>query len=101
MSVPSLIFQPIVENAIWHGLAPKGKGKITVSIKKISSKLLEAIVEDNGVGIDVSNDQENKLYTSKGMKLVEERLKPGGSLNVSSGTGKGTSIIMLIPYKPI
>lgn len=101
LSVPSLIFQPIVENAIWHGLTPKGKGKITISVKKINSKMLEAIVQDNGVGIDASNDQANKLYDSKGMKLVEERLKPEGSLSVVSGIGKGTSIIMLIPYKLI
>jgi|LakMenEpi03Aug12_release.lakeMendotaPanAssembly.Ray.scaffolds.fasta_scaffold00533_48 hypothetical protein len=70
--VPSLLLQPIVENAIWHGFqnSPKfGELNLNFSIK---DNLLKIEIEDNGVG---RNFKTRKNHESKGMSLIESRLK--------------------------
>lgn len=77
-SIPPLILQPFVENAIWHGLQYKNQpGRIDIYISK-RNNALHAIVEDNGVGRDMSKQVQQPMLMKKeslGMKLTEERLK--------------------------
>ncbi|QTF08227.1 sensor histidine kinase [Brenneria izadpanahii] len=50
--IPSLLIQPLVENAIVHGIQPcRGKGTVVVSVKDLGDKLMIA-VKDTGHGID-------------------------------------------------
>ncbi len=52
ISIPKTIIQPLVENAIFHGIAPKeGPGQIDISLKKASDKLV-ICVEDDGIGFE-------------------------------------------------
>ena len=47
-----LILQPLVENAVHHGMRQKeGKGKLCISVQALDDKLMEVSVRDNGVGI--------------------------------------------------
>lgn len=48
--IPPMLLQPFVENAIIHGVTPKGKGAITISINNWADDWIEIIIEDNGVG---------------------------------------------------
>ncbi len=77
-TIPPLILQPFVENAIWHGLQNKpGPGHINIYISK-KDNILHAAVEDNGVGRDISKKNVQPLLVKKeslGMKLTGERLK--------------------------
>ena len=77
-SIPPLILQPFVENAIWHGLQYKNEpGHIDIFISK-KNNALYATVEDNGVGRDMSKQVAQPMLLKKeslGMKLTEERLK--------------------------
>ena len=77
-SIPPLILQPFVENAIWHGLQYKpGPGHIDIYLSK-NANALYATVEDNGVGRDMSKQVAQPMLVKKeslGMKLTEERLK--------------------------
>jgi tetratricopeptide (TPR) repeat protein len=77
-SIPPLILQPFVENAIWHGLQYKPEpGHINIFIKKINNALF-ATVEDNGVGRDMSKEVSQPMLLKReslGMKLTGERLK--------------------------
>ncbi len=77
-SIPPLILQPFVENAIWHGLQYKTEsGHINIYISK-KDNALYATVEDNGVGRDMSKQVAQPMLLKKeslGMKLTEERLK--------------------------
>lgn len=63
--VPKLILQPLVENAVFHGIEPKfGNGEIVISISD-TEKRLYIQVEDNGVGmpqndVDAINDYNEK-----------------------------------------
>ncbi len=77
-TIPPLILQPFVENAIWHGLQYKPQpGHINIYISK-KDNALYATVEDNGVGRDMSKKVRQPMLIKKeslGMKLTEERLK--------------------------
>jgi tetratricopeptide (TPR) repeat protein len=77
-TIPPLILQPFVENAIWHGLQYKNEsGHINIYISKKDNSLY-ATVEDNGVGRDMSKQVQQPMLLKKeslGMKLTEERLK--------------------------
>jgi len=75
--VPPLIMQPMVENAIWHGLKTLGRrGKITLRFKETNG-LVEATVEDNGMGlgstfVDTSSSEKKR---SMGMQITRERIE--------------------------
>jgi tetratricopeptide (TPR) repeat protein len=77
-TIPPLILQPFVENAIWHGLQYKSEtGHINIFISK-KDNALYATIEDNGVGRDMSKQVQQPMLIKKeslGMKLTEERLK--------------------------
>jgi ligand-binding sensor domain-containing protein len=75
--LPPLILNPIVENAIWHGLLPiesKRSAEIKIAIRQ-DSNTLTVLVEDNGVGIDIgritAKRNNNKSY---GLDVTEQRL---------------------------
>lgn len=98
--VPSMILQPLVENAIRHGIAPKIEGgTITLKARRRSHRLsLE--VNDDGVGI--SPGRKNEIYASGiGIRNVTERLRvlfgDQFSLKVESQPGGGTSVSFEIP----
>ena len=100
IKIPPLIFQPYLENAIWHGIiSKKEKGLITLNIQKPEPGKLICQVIDNGVGF--YSGKQLKLSTgneSKGMQITAERL--GGNHNVSieeRATG-GTCITLTICY---
>ena len=70
--VPSLLFQPIVENAIWHGFQNSEKfGNLRINFI-LKDQLIKIEIEDNGVGRNFKN---RKNHDSKGMSLIESRLK--------------------------
>jgi two-component system, LytTR family, sensor kinase len=53
VKIPSLSIQPLVENAIVHGiLKDKGKGTVTISVKKVEENKIKISIVDSGVGID-------------------------------------------------
>lgn len=75
--VPNFILQPVIENAIIHGLEPKiEKGKLSINIS-IQDEFLTFLVEDNGVGMDETEIldlykkcRENNTKQSIGLKNV-------------------------------
>ena len=71
--IPSMIVQPFVENAIWHGIVPQaGIGELVVEFFK-NKNSLTINVFDNGVGIDTSIIN-NSTHKSLGIKITKERL---------------------------
>jgi two-component system LytT family sensor kinase len=98
--VPSMLLQPIVENALKHGLATKsGGGEITMRTSIHDARLIIE-VEDNGVGIP--EDRMSQVFQEGiGISNVHERLRVlyGGDfrMDISSRTGEGTRIRIEIP----
>ncbi|QZO76551.1 sensor histidine kinase [Helcococcus kunzii] len=76
LKVPKLILQPIVENAIYHGIKPlKGKGEITIK-SYLEDETLFIIVEDNGIGPQQAKDKNIKTKLGGiGMSNVDQRIK--------------------------
>jgi len=78
IKIPSLILQPFVENAIWHGLSlKKEQKKLHISIRKKGKTHLEIRIKDNGIGRERSSlIKQKKLYKKEsiGINLTKERL---------------------------
>ena len=75
MLLPPMIVQPIIENAIKHGvLQLDGGGLIVVNFTNVDGITMIAI-EDNGVGRKESQLKADKNHNSKGLGLIEERLQ--------------------------
>lgn len=98
--VPSMLLQPIVENCLKHGLAPKLEGgKILLRTMNQAGRLVIEI-EDNGVGI--SEGKMPKVYVAGiGLSNVRERLHvlygADFELNIRSEPGEGTLIRIEVP----
>ncbi|MCG8482603.1 MAG: histidine kinase [Clostridia bacterium] len=101
--VPPMILQPIVENALKHGLMPaNSEGVLTIEAKE-GSKYVIIKISDNGLGM--TNKQLNSLYDKDckehgiGINNVNDRLMSiyGTSLDIQSALGKGTSVTITIP----
>jgi sensor histidine kinase YesM len=76
LKVPSLVLQPFVENAIWHGILPKEtNGHVALVIKR-NNQLLHISVVDDGVGLEASRKAKNALLSpkpSRGMSIIHDR----------------------------
>ncbi|WP_276470392.1 tetratricopeptide repeat-containing sensor histidine kinase [Maribacter huludaoensis] len=78
IKIPSLILQPFLENALWHGLSSKdGLKNIYLEVKKGKSGFIEIVITDNGVGRDAAEKiKDSKLLKRKsvGIDITKERL---------------------------
>jgi two-component system LytT family sensor kinase len=98
--VPSMLLQPVVENCLKHGLAPKlGGGKIELRTTNRNGRL-HIEIEDNGVGI--SEEKMPHVYVEGiGLSNVRERLRvlygTDFHLEIQSRPGQGTVIRIDIP----
>ena len=95
--LPALTVQPLVENAIKHGLMGLEEGG-TVTISAYEEQTDYCIcVSDDGVGFDVSGLTDSKKHI--GIRNVRERLQAmcGGSLTIESHPGAGTRVLVRIP----
>ena len=68
--LPGMLIQPFIENAVIHGITPKGKGNIEVAFSKKENTLICEITDD-GVGIDTDKPGNGNGVA---MKLSEKRL---------------------------
>lgn len=78
--IPPLLLQPIVENAIWHGLQPSLKSKKEMTVIFDTTETLKIIIEDNGIGRKESG-KKKKLHNSMGTHMVKDRLTLFNHLN--------------------
>jgi putative methionine-R-sulfoxide reductase with GAF domain len=101
--IPSMMIQPLVENAIWHGLmASKTEKKLLIGFTQLENKII-CTVEDNGIGISQSQkskDKNDNAHHSIGLENLQKRIKimnekydMGCSLQITdlNGTGKNRS----------
>lgn len=108
IEIPTLLLQPIVENAIIHGLAPKNKtGLLKISFR-LNDGQLQCVVEDNGIGRAASQKkQQHRDYQSKALGITRERIalfsKGMGPASfeiidlITNGKPSGTKVIVNIP----
>lgn len=116
VKIPTLLIQPFVENAIWHGLMHKeGMRNLRIEFTE-QDDVIQCIVEDNGIGRQKAKEMKistgkDKNHTSKGIEVSLERLKamqknggPPGSMYIhdmvdAEGNPTGTRIEINLPIQ--
>lgn len=100
IEVPKIILQPIVENAIYHGIKGlTGIGKIDIEVK-INEGFIIFTIDDNGVGFNVDKihtDKDTKIKLGGvGIRNVDQRIKlqygKDSGVFIESTIGRGTSV---------
>lgn len=108
--LPKITLQPIVENAIYHGIKPTNK-KCTLTIKSYTSDNMVLIeINDDGTGIEeekcsaINNELQTEYIKEEnhiGIKNVNQRIKlsfgENYGIEIKSRVNNGTSIIIAIP----
>ena len=111
-SIPPMLLQPYIENAIWHGLRyKKEKGFLAISIAKENEETVKIIIKDNGIGRKKSQEikTNNQLkQKSKGMSTIKNRIailndmyKERIAVKVADAkeNGEGTVVELLLKKK--
>ena len=100
--LPKLVLQPLVENALYHGIKEKeGQGHIKITVQKQDSGLVIRI-EDDGVGFqDVADSSQSQLKRGGvGLQNVDQRLKlhfgDNYQMKIDSTSPKGTKVEIYI-----
>ena len=97
--VPALSLQPLVENAIRHGVRVRRNGLVTVTTREYPA-YHEIRVTDNGKGFNVAEAMEaDKSHI--GLRNVKDRIETlcGGTFLIDSKLGEGTEITIRIPHR--
>ncbi len=101
--VPSMLLQPLVENSIKHGLAPKVEGGSIYLRSRLADSKLIIEVEDDGVGMGSAQLEVSRNWsgTGIGMANISERLQvlygDTARMTIDSHEGKGTLIRIRLP----
>jgi len=100
--LPALSIQPIVENAVRHGITSQKEegGNIAISVHKVNKEII-ITVADNGTGFDSNRILDHQEKIKVGIENVRMRLAAmvGGTLDVQSEIGAGTTVTIRIPQE--
>jgi ligand-binding sensor domain-containing protein/putative methionine-R-sulfoxide reductase with GAF domain len=116
IKIPTLLIQPFVENAIWHGLMHKEGDRHLDIIFTDQGDFLQCVIEDNGVGRQKASEikslsGQDKKHISKGIAVSEERIKTlknsqgkHGTIQINDlvdaeGQSCGTQIVINFPIQ--
>ena len=107
--VPPMLLQPILENAIWHGIVPLNRdGEIILKLN-IENDFIKAIILDNGIGFDESNSKQKKNKSHESIAIIntcnrlkyfdKSKLKKSQYIVISNSNNQGTTVEMYIYLK--
>lgn len=98
--IPALTLQPIVENAVKHGICRKAEGGTVTIRSERKQENVYVTVSDDGVGFD-EKSMENNGKNHVGIHNVTNRLHTmcDGSLDIQSEPNKGTVVVITLPQK--
>ncbi|MBL0046660.1 MAG: histidine kinase [Bacteroidetes bacterium] len=108
LMVPSMLLQPIVENAIWHGLEhSKNTGEIVIRVIHVEEDAVKISVSDNGIGYTKSTELKSSTskHQSKGTTLIYDRIQALNSISETKASMKifetpnGTTVELILPNK--
>ena len=99
--IPALTLEPLVENAVRHGVrgSEDGSGTVCISTRRVPEGF-EVVVSDDGPGF-VPSQPPRDGRPHLGITNVSERLAQvcGGTLDIQTAPGKGTTVTILLPMK--
>ena len=96
--LPLLSIQPLVENAVKHGVGMKEDGGTVKISTRETETSYEVVIEDDGVGFDV-NEQKDDGRSHVGMENTKKRLHDmcGAQVVITSVIGEGTTARVILP----
>jgi two-component system sensor histidine kinase YesM len=99
--IPRFILQPLVENAIFHGIEPKGSGNIVLLAERRDADVLISLTDD-GVGMVAPQlPADGESVRGLGIRSVDERLRyafgEGYGLSIESKQGSYTKVTIRVP----
>ena len=102
--VPPLLLQPLVENAIRHGLEPRVDGGRIHVTARADSEWLELTVTDTGIGFETAAPTPHDGGSHFGLTQVRERVAVAyegrGRVTLTSAPGEGTTVRLRLPLAP-
>jgi len=104
--IPTLALQPLVDNAIKHGLEPKGGGFITIYGRCQGNNVVLKVIDD-GIGFEekdtMDHCKEKSTSMGTGIKNIKKRLHfyygDNFTLNITSQPQSGTEVTIILPFK--
>ena len=99
LPVPPLLLQPLVENAIGHGLEPRVQGGEVRVIARRVGEALHLEVADTGVGFDVATRTPDRFGLQQVFDRVASATGGRGRVNVLSTPGEGTTVRIALPLQ--
>lgn len=109
--IPKLILEPLVENAVIHGLENKKEKGMILLIGEVENHVVTFTIKDNGVGIPDDRIQEimqqqtqtDSIHTGLGIMTVHQRIQhvygTEYGISIESTVGVGTKIYIRFPYQ--
>ena len=98
--VPDLILQPLVENAIRHGVAKRAEAGVIHISARLAGEFLELVIRDDGAGVGPEAEREGI-----GLSNTKERLRvlygAAASVTISTPPGGGTEVRLRIPTRKV
>ena len=97
--LPLLSIQPLVENAVKHGVGMKEDGGTVTIATKETDSAYEVIIKDDGVGFDPDAPKEDDGRSHVGMENTKKRLHDlcGARVEITSVIGEGTTAKVILP----
>ncbi len=116
LEIPSMLVQPYVENAIWHGLLHKenGRGVLKINFERKISSVITITISDNGIGREKAAEQKSKdalKRKSYGMQITSDRIQLINNVHGLDATVEindlkdeqenvtGTEVVIKVPVK--
>lgn len=104
--IPRLLIEPLVENAVSHGLEPKGEaGRIDIHLF-VQEERLHILVEDDGVGFDqqeLQPERETEGHTNTGLantrRLLHILYHDDFEMTITGEKGQGTRVSVVLPVE--
>ena len=97
--VPDLVMQPLVENAIRHGVAKRAEvGTLSISAK-IAGDSLEICVRDDGAGIEPAEEQRDGVGLTNTRERLRELYGDAAGVAMAPSPGGGTEVTLRLPYR--